>query len=173
MRLTFLYTSLTLCALCPAFPLSTRDCQATTLHPRGAPIRPSGPWLPTPGRSSFLPRLQVGFKHFAREQIPCAHRKAIKANIRQYHDNLSRNPGEISSVRGARLAVVQNDGLSISPMCSTYSDSMGSHIYHLRVKHYARPTNPYDSGRGLHLGDQRISTYIPHSWHRTILRSAK
>jgi hypothetical protein len=163
MRLTFIYTSLALCALCPALPLP-----ATTLHPRGAPIEPSGEWLPTSGQSSFLQiprpsptppasrilpagrrrasRLKVDFKHLGGDHIPRAHRRAIEANIRQYHDNLRRNPGEVSSVRGARLAVVHDRGVS--------RDWPGPHIvYDLDVAHY--------SDRGLHLGNKWISTYVP------------
>jgi hypothetical protein len=171
MRLTFIYTSLALCALCPALPLP-----ATTLHPRGILHRPCEAWLPTPGKSSFLRiprpsppppagpirranrfasrrarRVEVDFSHFSGAY---QHQRDIEVHIRRYHDYLRTHPGVASPVRGAKLAVVHYRGLS--------RDWPVKDIVHVNVAHYAGPTNPDDpdSARGLHLGNKWMSTSV-------------
>jgi hypothetical protein len=124
MRLTFLCTSLALCALCRALPLPSGDCQATTLHARGILHRPCEAWLPTADKSSFVRRLKVEFADNATD-ITREQREAIENELRGYHDDIRRRPSK--TIPGSRLAVVSQ------------SDSVHhcDHVtYDLKVKYY-------------------------------------
>jgi len=108
MRLTFPYTSLALCALCAALLLLTRDCEATSLHPRGIlhPQHETETWVPTPGKASFRRRLKVRFARSAAD-IPHERQEVIVDKLRGYRDDIRTRPNK--TFRGCRLAVVRKD----------------------------------------------------------------